>query len=76
MNASKLKALHLLHSPESQFFARETMRFFGDTMQNFGVKKQESGGDWVLYRKRQTAAPADVVYLFRPNGEFIKCVAM
>ena len=70
MNASKLKALHLLHSPESQFFARETMRFFGDTLQNFGVRKSASGEDWVLYRRQKTAFPADVVYLFSPNGEF------
>ena len=32
------------------FFSRETMRFFGDTMRNYGVK---DGGDvWELYRKQ------------------------
>lgn len=43
------------------FFTRKTMRFFGDTMRNYGVRSkpikiQESDGNivecWVLYRRR------------------------
>ena len=43
---------------ESPFFTRETMRFFGDTMRNYGVRKIwiESNGTmidaWELYRRR------------------------
>lgn len=40
----------------SPFFSRTTMRFFGDTMGNYGVRAQpvEVRGVlcWVLYRKR------------------------
>ena len=32
------------------FFTRSTMRFFGDTMKNYGVRS--SGDCWELYRKR------------------------
>lgn len=37
----------------SCFFERETMRFFGDTMKNYGVRKAEINGKayWELYRK-------------------------
>ncbi|KKN24865.1 hypothetical protein LCGC14_0890670 [marine sediment metagenome] len=31
------------------FFTRKTMRFFGDTMRNYGVK--DAGEVWELYRK-------------------------
>lgn len=35
---------------EPHFFTRETMKFFGDTMRNYGVR---SAGDcWELYRRR------------------------
>ena len=32
-----------------RFFARETMKFFGDTMANYGVR--DAGDCWELYRK-------------------------
>jgi len=38
MNSSELKYLHELNNPESHFFSPATMRFFGDTMKNYGVK--------------------------------------
>jgi len=38
MTASELKAKHEAAQPESHFFARQTMRFFGDTMKNYGVR--------------------------------------
>lgn len=34
----------------SYFFNRTSMRFFGDTMANYGVRS--SGDNWELYRKR------------------------
>lgn len=39
---------------EPYFFTRETMRFFGDTMANFGCRKATHKGTlcWELYRKR------------------------
>ena len=32
------------------FFTRRTMKFFGDTMKNYGCRS--AGGCWELYRKR------------------------
>ena len=37
--ASELKREILDADPETHFFARKTMCFFGDTMRNFGVQK-------------------------------------
>ena len=39
MNASELKYHIEQANEESYFFARKTMRFFGDTMKNYGVRK-------------------------------------
>lgn len=68
MNASELKSRieEAGHSP--YFFTRETMKFFGDTMRNYGVRSTtiranydaegnyvDGGIDvdvWELYRKR------------------------
>lgn len=38
MTASELKYLHETNNPNSHFFSRATMKFFGDTMKNYGVK--------------------------------------
>jgi hypothetical protein len=56
MTASELK-YHVEqegHSPH--FFTRSTMRFHGDTMRNFGVRRAECAGTaaWELYTKRPT----------------------
>ena len=45
------------------FFSRATMKFFGDTMKSFGVKK----GGKVLYRKG-TGAGSAVEYDILPSG--------
>jgi hypothetical protein len=53
MTASNLKQEYLEHNPGGFFFSRATMKFFGDTMRNYGVRS--AGGDdqfWELYRKR------------------------
>jgi hypothetical protein len=63
MTASELKYLYEKNNPAGHFFDRDTMRFFGDTMRNFGVVdggKMKTMTDkgilevevWDLYRKR------------------------
>ena len=59
MTPNELKANILKHDPESHFFDRKTMQFFGDTMKNYGVRKTKILGYsplpvevWELYRKR------------------------
>lgn len=36
--------------PEGHFFDKDTMRAFGDTVENYGVR--DAGTHWELYRKR------------------------
>ena len=54
MTPNELKANILERDPESHYFDRKTMQFFGDTMRNYGVRKAEIEGVavWELYRKR------------------------
>jgi hypothetical protein len=63
MTASTLKYVYERNNPEGHFFDRCTMRFFGDTMRNFGVRDGgkvrtitvngiEEVDVWELYRKR------------------------
>jgi hypothetical protein len=49
MTSSELKYNHELYNGGSYFFSRDTMRFFGDTMRNYGVK--DKGTYFELYRK-------------------------
>ena len=49
MTPSKLKAKIIEHDPETHFFDAKTMKFFGDTMKNYGV--YSNGDYWELYRK-------------------------
>ena len=37
MTASKLKTLHEQHQPNSFYFTKKAMKFFGDTMSNYYV---------------------------------------
>ena len=50
MTPSELKAEYYKHNPDGHYFDRKTMKFFGDTMKNYGVKSH--GEYWELYRKR------------------------
>ena len=57
MTPSELKQLTEQTSP--YFFTRETMKFFGDTMKNYGVRScqmdtatRKDVSTWELYRKR------------------------
>ena len=60
MNASELKYQVECAGRESNFFTRETMRFFGDRMSNYGVRDAgtiktnmgETVPAWELYRRR------------------------
>ena len=64
MTPSQLKYKVNEFNPDSYYFNRESMKFFGDTMRNYGVRstnvKVISQGHgviitdcWELYRKRQ-----------------------
>ena len=62
--SAELKQLYERNYPNGRFFDRKTMRFFGDTMSNFGVRdggKVKALSDscdieevevWELYRRR------------------------
>ncbi len=59
MTASELKYNVETQDRENFFFTRKTMKFFGDTMRNYGVRMavvdtytQENVKVWELYRKR------------------------
>jgi hypothetical protein len=43
MTSSELKRRHLSAVPDSHFFDRKTMQFFGDSMRNFGVRSLDDG---------------------------------
>jgi|TARA_B110001454_G_C12342398_1_gene276607 hypothetical protein len=56
---------HLMEQdPDSKYFSRENMKFFGDTMANFGLRQpkdiEDINGDtrfaYELYRKRPVKA--------------------
>jgi hypothetical protein len=49
MTPSQLKA-KVEQGKDSYFFTRDTMKFFGDTMRNYGVRS--NGNSWELYRKK------------------------
>jgi hypothetical protein len=84
MTASRLKDLYCWNNPEGHFFDRNTMRFFGDTMRNFGVRDygsltaMERGGIaeidvWELYRKRPVAGGmyGHCAYFRKDNGQVV-----
>ena len=53
MNASELKRKVEESGNEPYFFTYRTMRFFGDTMKNYGVRRAKINGKqvWELHRK-------------------------
>jgi len=66
MTASGLKEFYYANNPDGHWFDYKTMRFFGDTMRNFGVRDAGSiralvNGRitevevWDLYRRRPVA---------------------
>jgi len=82
MQASELKQLYEFNNPQGHFFDRKTMRFFGDTMTNFGVcdaghvkSMTERGIElveaWDLYRKRPVngGMHGHCAYFRKDNGQ-------
>jgi hypothetical protein len=73
MKPSELKYNHETRNPNSYFFTRDTMQFFGDTMSNFRVK--DKGTHFELYRKHPVKHGLNSSYYFdkttfeRLNGE-------
>lgn len=59
MNAYELRREYLKANPTGHFFDRDTMRFFGDTMRNFGVRTLRGLDAWVLYRKSPAVGHLD-----------------
>jgi len=59
MAPSELKHLVEIRRSEPKYFTRKTMKFFGDTMKNYGVRSRtiitidgETVDTWELYRKK------------------------
>ena len=77
MTPSDLKYLHERKCPESSFFSRDSMRFFGDTMRNYGVYSATlayaDGSDpidgFVLYRKTPVNNGLQSDHCFTCEGE-------
>ena len=53
MNIYMAKRIYLIFNPDGQWFDRGTMKFFGDTLKNFGVKRI-SKTEVEIYRKHST----------------------
>ena len=72
---SQLKAMYYDVSPDGHYFDRETMRFFGDTMANYGTRyvKVEQHGQLrtviELYRKRPVAHGIQASGFFSLDGD-------
>ena len=60
MTPSELKSRYQATHPHGHFFDRRTMRFFGDTMANYGVR--DAGTHWALYRKRPVKHGLDTTH--------------
>jgi hypothetical protein len=78
MTPSDLKRHHETNNPDSYFFSRETMRFFGDTMSNYATSSRiyyMRGYDgsltpcYRLTRKKPTRKGAPITsWFFAVNG--------
>jgi len=82
MTPSGLKQLYESSNPAGYFFSRRTMRFFGDTMSNFGVRDggrvksmSEDGIEdveaWELVRRRPVSGGlhGHCAYFRKDNGQ-------
>lgn len=67
MNASELKYHVENAGHESHFFTRSTMRFFGDTMANYGVRSTEiqTHGEIDSETQKYTVVTVSVWELYR-----------
>jgi hypothetical protein len=70
MNASELKYQVESHYHDRYFFTRDTMKFFGDTMRNYGVR---DGGIFQTHwdddgnKYSETTRPIEVWELYRKH---------
>ena len=78
MTASELKDLHEQAQPKSYFFTRDTMRFFGDTMKNYGVRRavastwtRKNVPAWELYRKSPVSGGLCNSHFFTLDGHHL-----
>lgn len=62
MTPSELKAEYYKHHSDGHFFDRKTMKFFSDSMKNFGVR--DYGEYWELYRKRPVKYGLRIAHYF------------
>ena len=79
MTSSELKYLYETSNPDGHFFTRKTMKFFGDTMRNFGVTKTKlkdrrfpespTIDGYVLYRKKPVKHGLQSVAYFDTSGK-------
>ena len=53
-----------------RFFSRSNMKFFGDTMKNFGVRSNTIDGIevWELYRKKPVKCDLQISHYFRKDN--------
>jgi hypothetical protein len=83
MTPSQLKRLHESHDLDSYFFSRSSMKFFGDTMRNYGVCRtnvyDKSTGEkfevWELFRKQLVKYGLGTSHYFSDNGQHLASVS-
>lgn len=68
--SSDLKYIYQQNNPNGHFFDRKTMKFFGDTMRNFGVRRTEDG-NIELYRRKPVMHGLQKSHYFTPDGKEI-----
>ena len=69
MTPSELKRNYEARTPNPLFFKPSVMRFFGDTMRNYGVVAGMVGevSVWVLFRRRAVKHGLKSVHSFRQD---------
>ena len=80
MTPSELKYQVEIHGEEPHFFDRKSMKFFGDSMRNYGVRKATITTNlrephtevWELYRKRPVLHGLSSSAYFRADT-FARC---
>lgn len=74
MTSSELRAQIKAHGESPYFFSRDTMKFFGDTMRNYGVREavidtysEKNVQVYELYRRRPVKYGLDTSAYFRKD---------
>lgn len=65
MTPSELKYQYECNNPDGHFFDRKTMKFFGDTMANYGVAVLNDG--YELFRKKPVKHGVSKSHFFDKN---------